>query len=87
METADCVVHSGGRLKTLHKRGHRPWGYYDSIDMGARSQVKRIVFFPGGILSLQNRHHRFQHWIVVHNTAEVTIGNTVREGHAWRRRR
>ena len=62
-----------------HKRGHRPWGYYESIDMGARFQVKRIVVNPGGILSLQKHRHRSEHWIVVHGTAEVTINDSVRE--------
>src|SRR6185369_1758553 len=66
---------------TDHKRVHRPWGYYESIDMGARFQVKRIVVIPGGILSLQKHRHRSEHWIVVHGTAEVTIGDTVREVH------
>ena len=64
-----------------HKRGHRPWGYYESIDMGARFQVKRIVVNPGGILSLQKHRHRSEHWIVVHGTAEVTINDSVREVH------
>ena len=31
---------------TDHKRVHRPWGYYESIDMGERFQVKRIVVIP-----------------------------------------
>jgi mannose-1-phosphate guanylyltransferase/mannose-6-phosphate isomerase len=66
---------------TDHKRVHRPWGYYESIDMGARFQVKRIVVIPGGVLSLQKHRHRSEHWIVVHGTAEVTIGETVREVH------
>ncbi len=64
-----------------HKRGHRPWGYYESIDMGARFQVKRIVVNPGGILSLQKHRHRSEHWIVVHGTAEVTINDSVRVVH------
>lgn len=64
-----------------HKRVHRPWGYYESIDMGERFQVKRIVVIPGGILSLQKHRHRSEHWVVVHGTAEVTIGDTVRSVH------
>ena len=59
---------------TDHRRGHRPWGYYDSIDRGERFQVKRIVVVPGGKLSLQKHHHRAEHWIVVRGTAEVTVG-------------
>ena len=59
---------------TDHKRVHRPWGYYESIDLGERFQVKRIVVIPGGILSLQKHRHRAEHWVVVRGTAEVTIG-------------
>ncbi|HZL30456.1 MAG TPA: mannose-1-phosphate guanylyltransferase/mannose-6-phosphate isomerase [Pseudolabrys sp.] len=66
---------------TDHKRGHRPWGYYESIDLGERFQVKRIVVIPGGVLSLQKHHHRAEHWVVVRGTAEVTIGSDVRAVH------
>ena len=66
---------------TDHKRVHRPWGYYESIDMGERFQVKRIVVIPGGILSLQKHRHRAEHWVVVRGTAEVTIGDQVRAVH------
>ena len=66
---------------TEHRRGHRPWGYYDSIDRGERFQVKRIVVHPGGTLSLQKHHHRAEHWVVVRGTAEVTIGENVKSVH------
>jgi mannose-1-phosphate guanylyltransferase/mannose-6-phosphate isomerase len=66
---------------TVHKRVHRPWGYYESIDMGERFQVKRIVVIPGGMLSLQKHRHRAEHWVVVKGTAEVTIGETKRAVH------
>ncbi|MFZ0400506.1 MAG: mannose-1-phosphate guanylyltransferase/mannose-6-phosphate isomerase [Pseudolabrys sp.] len=66
---------------TDHNRVHRPWGYYESIDMGERFQVKRIVVIPGGILSLQKHRHRAEHWVVVRGTAEVTIGEQVRAVH------
>ncbi len=66
---------------TVHKRVHRPWGYYESIDMGERFQVKRIVVNPGGMLSLQKHRHRAEHWVVVRGTAEVTIGEDVRAVH------
>ena len=66
---------------TDHRRGHRPWGYYDSIDRGERFQVKRIVVHPGGTLSLQKHHHRAEHWVVVRGTAEVTIGPDIRSVH------
>lgn len=66
---------------TDHKRAHRPWGYYESIDAGDRFQVKRIVVIPGGVLSLQKHRHRAEHWVVVRGTAEVTIGEKVRTVH------
>lgn len=64
-----------GRIEhALHRKVHRPWGWYDSIDMGPRFQVKRIMVKPGASLSLQMHHHRAEHWIVVTGTAEVTCG-------------
>jgi mannose-1-phosphate guanylyltransferase / mannose-6-phosphate isomerase len=62
---------------TLHRRVHRPWGWYDSIDHGPRFQVKRIMVKPKASLSLQMHHHRAEHWIVVSGTAEVTNGDKV----------
>ncbi len=60
-----------------HRKVHRPWGYYDSIDNGLRFQVKRIVVRPGACLSLQMHHHRAEHWIVVSGTAKVTRGDEI----------
>lgn len=54
---------------------YRPWGMYDSIDHGARYQVKRITVKPGAKLSVQMHHHRAEHWIVVSGTAQVTNGD------------
>ncbi|WP_422411568.1 MULTISPECIES: mannose-1-phosphate guanylyltransferase/mannose-6-phosphate isomerase [unclassified Endozoicomonas] len=59
----------------LHRKVYRPWGAYDSIDMGDRFQVKRITVKPGAQLSLQMHHHRAEHWIVVKGTALVTNGD------------
>jgi mannose-1-phosphate guanylyltransferase/mannose-6-phosphate isomerase len=61
----------------LHRRVHRPWGWYDSIDFGPRFQVKRIMVNPKAKLSLQMHYHRAEHWIVVSGTAEVTVGDKV----------
>jgi mannose-1-phosphate guanylyltransferase/mannose-6-phosphate isomerase len=61
----------------LHRKVHRPWGWYDSVDEGPRFQVKRILVKPGASLSLQMHHHRAEHWIVVSGTAEVTNGDKV----------
>jgi mannose-1-phosphate guanylyltransferase/mannose-6-phosphate isomerase len=62
---------------TLHRKVHRPWGWYDSIDEGERFKVKRIGVNPKASLSLQKHHHRAEHWIVVQGTAEVTCGERV----------
>jgi mannose-1-phosphate guanylyltransferase/mannose-6-phosphate isomerase len=56
-----------------HLKVHRPWGSYQSLDIGERHQVKRIVVKPGGRLSLQKHHHRSEHWIVVRGAARVTV--------------
>ena len=60
-----------------HDRVYRPWGYYESVDAGARYQVKRIVVNPGQALSLQMHHRRAEHWVVVSGTARVTRGEEV----------
>lgn len=62
---------------TLHRKVHRPWGWYDSIDEGGRFKVKRIQVKPKASLSLQKHHHRAEHWIVVTGTAEITNGDLV----------
>lgn len=59
----------------LHRKVHRPWGWYDSIDEGERFKVKRIQVKPGASLSLQKHHHRAEHWVVVKGTAEITNGD------------
>lgn len=61
----------------LHRKVHRPWGWYDSVDEGGRFKVKRIQVNPKASLSLQKHHHRAEHWIVVSGTAEITIGDKV----------
>jgi mannose-1-phosphate guanylyltransferase / mannose-6-phosphate isomerase len=67
----------GKAQAVIHRRVSRPWGWYDSIDMGERFQVKRIAVKPGASLSLQMHHHRAEHWIVVKGTAKVTNGEEV----------
>ncbi|HLW90230.1 MAG TPA: mannose-1-phosphate guanylyltransferase/mannose-6-phosphate isomerase [Roseiarcus sp.] len=64
-----------------HKRAYRPWGYYQTVDEGARYQVKRIVVKPGGRLSLQKHFHRAEHWVVVRGTAEVTRNGEILHVH------
>ncbi|MDP4788750.1 MAG: cupin domain-containing protein, partial [Haliea sp.] len=62
---------------SLHSRVYRPWGSYESLVTADRFQVKRIIVNPGQTLSLQMHHHRAEHWIVVHGTAEVTCEDNV----------
>lgn len=59
-------------------RDYRPWGWFESLVVGSRFQVKRIVVHPGAALSLQSHHHRAEHWIVVEGTAQVTVGEEVK---------
>ena len=61
--------------QTLHRKVHRPWGWYDSIDQGDRFKVKRIQVNPAASLSLQKHQHRAEHWIVVKGVAEITCGD------------
>jgi mannose-1-phosphate guanylyltransferase / mannose-6-phosphate isomerase len=70
----DRLKQAGRTEGQTHRKVFRPWGSYDSVDAGARFQVKRIVVKPGGTLSLQMHHHRAEHWIVVSGTAKVTRG-------------
>tara|TARA_Y100000815_G_scaffold193627_1_gene177056 strand:- start:1222 stop:2643 length:1422 start_codon:yes stop_codon:yes gene_type:complete len=58
-------------------KDHRPWGWFESLVIGERFQVKRIVVHPGAALSLQSHHHRSEHWIVVEGTARVTVDDAV----------
>ncbi|NUB24865.1 mannose-1-phosphate guanylyltransferase/mannose-6-phosphate isomerase [Azospirillum brasilense] len=59
----------------LHRRVHRPWGFYQSLHAGDRFQVKRLTVSPGARLSLQKHYHRAEHWVVVNGTALVTRGD------------
>jgi len=62
---------------SLHRRVYRPWGSYETLVSANRFQVKRIIVNPQETLSLQMHHHRAEHWIVVHGTAEVTCEEKV----------
>jgi mannose-1-phosphate guanylyltransferase/mannose-6-phosphate isomerase len=53
---------------------HRPWGYYQTLMLSDRFQVKEIVVKPGAALSLQSHHHRSEHWVVVSGAATVVVG-------------
>ena len=68
----------GAKQATQFPVDHRPWGWFESLVIGGRFQVKRIVVHPGAALSLQSHHHRSEHWIVVEGTARVTVDDDVR---------
>ncbi len=61
----------------LHRKVHRPWGWYDSIDEGDNFKVKRIMVKPGASISLQKHHHRAEHWIVVRGRGQITCDDQV----------
>ncbi len=63
---------SNRREQEQHLRNHRPWGYFETLSIGGRFQVKLLHVKPGAQLSLQMHHHRSEHWVVVTGTALVT---------------
>lgn len=63
---------AGSSTATTHHRVFRPWGAYESIDVGEGFQVKHITVLPGQRLSLQRHAKRAEHWVVVRGTARVT---------------
>ncbi len=68
----------GAKQAETFQRCHRPWGYYETLTLGRRFQVKRIMVHPGAQLSLQSHMHRAEHWVVVEGSANVTIGQDTR---------
>jgi mannose-1-phosphate guanylyltransferase/mannose-6-phosphate isomerase len=71
------LVKDNRQEDNLHRKVHRPWGWYDSIDEGDRFKVKRIRVKPGASLSLQKHAHRAEHWVVIKGTAEIANGEQV----------
>ncbi|WXT99928.1 MAG: Alginate biosynthesis protein AlgA [Catillopecten margaritatus gill symbiont] len=66
-------LHKDGRTEGgEHRKVHRPWGWYDSIESGEYFQVKRLHVKSGAKLSLQKHQKRAEHWVVVKGTATVT---------------
>ena len=70
----DELSRAGRAEPSLHRKVHRPWGWYDSLDADQHFKVKRVMVKPGASLSLQKHRHRAEHWIVVRGTAEITCG-------------
>jgi len=76
-KAVDALKTKNATQATAFPKDHRPWGWFESLVIGDRFQVKRIHVHPDASLSLQSHHHRAEHWIVVSGTAEVTIDDNV----------
>lgn len=74
-EVVDTLKLDGRREHQTHQRVYRPWGFYETLDMGERHQVKHLMVKPGAQLSLQMHHHRAEHWVIVKGSARVTRNN------------
>lgn len=68
----------GAKQAEAFPKDHRPWGWFETLVLSERFQVKRILVHPGQSLSLQSHVHRAEHWIVVAGTAKVTIDNDIK---------
>ena len=74
----DALKKKGAKQAVEFPMDHRPWGWFESLVVGSRFQVKRIHVHPGASLSLQSHFHRSEHWIVVEGTARVTVDDEVK---------
>ena len=77
-KAVEVLQAKGAKQAETFPRDHRPWGWFETLALSDRFQVKRIVVNPGAALSLQSHMHRSEHWIVVTGTARVTVDGTVR---------
>lgn len=66
----------GNPITEIHRLVYRPWGSYLGLETGPGFQIKRLTVNPGNRLSLQRHHHRSEHWVVVHGTADVELDGT-----------
>jgi len=76
-QAVSALKAKSARQAEAFPKDHRPWGWFESLVVGERFQVKRIHVHPGAALSLQSHHHRSEHWIVVEGTAKVTVDDKV----------
>ncbi|MGA0615145.1 mannose-1-phosphate guanylyltransferase/mannose-6-phosphate isomerase [Paracoccus sp. KR1-242] len=76
-KAVSALKSKGARQAETFLRDHRPWGWFETLALADRFQVKRIVVNPGAALSLQSHFHRSEHWIVVSGTAKVTVDDVV----------
>ena len=52
---------------------YRPWGRYTNLFKGKEFLIKELFVKPKGILSLQEHHHRAEHWLVTQGNAKITL--------------
>ena len=74
-DIVDALKAQGKSCATSSTVGYRPWGIYDSIELGSRYRVKHITVKQGQKLSVQMHYHRAEHWIIVSGTAKVRNGD------------
>ena len=48
----DTLRQAGNAQADEYPRFYRPWGWYETLCLDTRFQVKRIMVKPGGVLSL-----------------------------------
>ena len=77
-KAVDILKEKQARQATQFPKDHRPWGWFESLTIDEKFQVKKIHVHPGASLSLQSHKYRAEHWIVVSGVAEVTIGEEVK---------
>ena len=51
----------------------RPWGYYESLQLGTAHQVKFLLVKAGERLSYQRHRFRAEHWVILSGKADVTL--------------
>lgn len=74
----EALKAKGAAQATEFPRCYRPWGWYETLALGPRFQVKQIMVRPGGRLSLQSHVHRSEHWVVVAGSARITVDSQAR---------
>ena len=77
-KAVDILKEKKASQATQFPKDHRPWGWFESLTLDEKFQVKKIHVHPGASLSLQSHKYRAEHWIVVSGEAEVTIDKEVK---------
>ncbi len=65
----------GNPITEIHRQVFRPWGSYIELETGSSYKIKRINVNPEKRLSLQKHRHRSEHWVVIHGSADVILGD------------